>query len=164
MELHKGQTSFWMLAFFMLLIGVVFYIGKNYSDFFPKTSQPMPTTIVQQPTIVPTSSLLTTVPSPTIPQKSDIEGIEEAFAKKYNKTVDQAEISISKKDDTHAWGSVKFAGEMAGGWFLAYKNPTDWIIVQDGNGTISCEAIAPYDFPSTMAPECVDKNGKLIKR
>lgn len=165
MELHKGQTSFWMLAFFMLLIGVVFYIGKNYSDFFPKTSQPTPTVNIQGPTIaVSPSSIATVIPSPTTPQKSDLDGIKEAFAKKYNKSIDQVEVSISKRDDTHAWGSVKFTGEIAGAWFLAYKNPSGWIIVQDGNGTISCETIAPYDFPSLMASECVDKNGKLIKR
>lgn len=165
MKSHKGQTNFWMIGFFILLVGAAFYIGKNYSDFFPKTSQPVPTIVIGQPTSVP--SLLpteTVIPSPTIPKKSDLEGIKEAFAKKYNKQVDQVEVTISKNDGTHASGSIKFSGEMSGGWFLAYKNSSGWIIVQDGNGTISCETIAPYDFSSIMVPECVDKNGKLIKR
>ena len=71
---------------------------------------------------------------------------------------------MSKIDATHAWGTASFTGEMGGGWFLAYKNPDGWIIVDDGNGTISCETIAPYNFPVDMVPECVDKNGNLIKK
>lgn len=154
-----------MLAFFVLLIGTAFYIGRNYPSFFPKTLRPSPTTVIQEPTTaVSPSPIVTIIPSPTIPQKSDLEEIKEAFAKKYNKPVNQVEVSISKNNGTQATGGVKFAGEMGGAFWLAYKQAGSWIIVHDGQGTISCEAIAPYNFPSAMAPECVDKNGKLIKR
>lgn len=165
MKLSKGETNFWMIGFFIVLIAAAFYIGKNYLNFFPKTSQPEPTVNVQEPTVeVSPSPIITVILLPTIPQKSDLDGIKEAFAKKYNKTIDQVDVLISKKDDTHASGSVKFSGEIAGGWFLAYKEDSGWIIVQDGNGTISCEITAPYNFSSVMIPECIDKNGKLIKK
>src|SRR3990167_1314387 len=105
MKSNKGETNFWMIGFFTLLIGVVFYIGKNYSNFFPKTSQSAPTITIVQPTSAP--SLLpteTVIPSPTIPQKSDLEGIKEAFTKKYSKSIDQVEVSISKNNGTQATG------------------------------------------------------------
>jgi hypothetical protein len=165
MDLNKGQTNFWMIAFFILLIGAAFLLGGYYPNFFSKTSRPTPAVIVQEPTTTPT--LLpteTTVPSPSIAQKSDVEGIKEAFAKKYNKPVDQVEVSISKNNGTQATGGIKFAGEMGGAFWLAYKQADGWIIVHDGQGTISCETIAPYNFPSSMVSECVDKNGKLIKK
>ncbi len=165
MKSYKGQTNFWMIGFFILLIGAAFFIGKNYQVFFPKTSQPTATTAIGQststPYLIPSETVIL---SPTVFQKSDLDGIKEAFAKKYNKQIDQVEVTVSKNDGIHASGGITFSGETSGGWFLAYKNPTGWIIVQDGNGTVSCETIAPYDFPSTMVTECVDINGNLIKK
>ncbi len=103
-------------------------------------------------------------PAVALPEAADEELIKQAMAAKHSRAVEETIINISKKDDSHAWGSVKFAGELAGGWFLAAKNSGVWIIVDDGNGTISCELIAPYDFPSEMVPECVDMDGNLIAR
>lgn len=115
-------------------------------------------TNLSKPTIAVVSN------SPSISEISDEESIKKAFAKKYNKKTDEINVDISKKDSTHIWGSVKFSGEMSGGWFLAFKDAlNNWIIVQDGNGTISCETVAPYNFPVSMVSGCVDKNGQLIK-
>ena len=75
-------------------------------------------------------------------------------AQKYAKNISAVTISISKNTGTHAQGGVKFAGEMAGGWFLAYKDDSGWIIVADGNGTIPCLTVAPYNFPADMIPDC----------
>jgi len=101
------------------------------------------------------------------PSKSEISAKEliiKAFAKKYNKKIDEVNVNISKQDSTHIWGSVSFSGEIGGGWFLSYKESlNNWIIVQDGNGSISCETIAPYKFPVSMVSECVDQNGNLKK-
>lgn len=116
----------------------------------------------ETPPIVPTSTIDTL--SPSVNEISAEESIKQAFAKKYNRKVSDVHLTISQKDSTHVWGSVKFGDELAGGWFLAYKESSNgWIIVADGNGTISCETIAPYNFPISMVSECVDKNGKLQK-
>ena len=118
--------------------------------------------IYTQKPVTPTSIIST--PSPSINEVSDEESIKQAFADKYNRKVSEVNIKISQKDSTHVWGSVKFGDEIAGGWFLAFKESLgNWIIVQDGNGTISCETVAPYSFPVSMVPECVDKNGNLQK-
>ncbi|HUV46856.1 MAG TPA: hypothetical protein VMW29_01860 [Candidatus Bathyarchaeia archaeon] len=97
-------------------------------------------------------------------QSEDVELIRQAFAAKYGHDVSEVEVEISKKFDPYVSGGVIFSGEMGGGWFLAYKQEGEWIIVADGNGTIPCEAIEPYDFPADMAPECYTQDGSLITR
>lgn len=168
--MEKG-FSFSQVITFSLVLFIVFIAGagslwlyqnnptKKSPDLLPTASlQPSPTTQIL-PTVEPT---LTS--SPSLTPKPDSTGIKTAMAKKYNKSEADVNITVSKIDATHAWGTVSFAGEMGGGWFLAYRNPDGWIIIDDGNGTISCEKIAPYNFPVDMVPECVDKNGSLIKR
>ncbi len=168
---EKGEANLWTIAFILVFGFLAFLLGTYFPNFLKESSpaisptQPSPT-VVSQPT-TPTGSVQptnTTAPLPTVSQKSDSEMIKEAFAQKYNRPTSEVNVTVSKNNGTHAQGGVGFSGEMGGGWFLAYKEGDDWIIVQDGNGTISCETIAPYNFPVDMVSECVDKNGKLIKR
>ena len=168
--MEKG-LSLSQVVLLALLFLVIFIAGAAsfwfYQEKLAKKSQvaPTPQTLPPSPTSQSQPTSEPTITSPPFPTtKPDSEGIKAAMAKKHNKSVIDVEISVSKIDSTHAWGSVKFAGEIGGGWFLAYKNPDGWIIVDDGNGTISCETIAPYNFPPDMVSECVDKNGNLIKK
>lgn len=127
-----------------------------------------------EPTPNPTETaaatpVLTSTPEPTsLPEeetKSDLEQIKEAFAEKYNKSLSEVEATINENTSTYAKGLVKFAGEVGGGWWLAFKETDGWIIVADGNGTVMCGDIEDYDFPVEMVPECWDQaNNKLIKR
>jgi len=163
-----GSVNIWMITTLVLLAIIIFAAGTFFSNPFIKkielVSSPTQalsptTTVIISPTLNPSPNNL----SPTVQEESDLIQLQKAFAKKYNHLVSETEVTISKKDDTHISGGIKFAGEMAGGWFLAYKGTDGWIIVQDGNGTISCEVVAPYNFPKSMVPECVDKNGSLVK-
>lgn len=157
MTINLGSGSFYKIGFFVVA-GLLLFIGGVYSaKLFQEKSQ----TANFPPTIVPSPTLS---PSPTVVKKTDEQGIKEAFSQKYNRPVSEVSITISKNNGIYAQGGVKFAGEMGGGWFLSYKEETGWIIVDDGNGTISCEKIAPYNFPKEFVPECVDKSGKLIKK
>ena len=106
-----------------------------------------------------------TFPSPTVVQVSAENQLKQAFAQKYSKPAADVSLEINKNDGTHAQGVVKFNGEVGGGWFLGYNNNGNWIIVADGNGTVPCAAIKPYNFPTSMVPECWDKNtNSLITR
>ena len=143
----------------LVLLGILLFVAGT---FFPnpwikkQENNPIPSVTVE-----PTISI---IPTPTVEEEGALLQLQKAFAKKYNKELSEVLMTISQKDDTHASGSIKFLGETSGGWFLAYKTITDgWIIVQDGNGTISCETIAPYDFPQEMVSECVDANNNLVK-
>ena len=125
-------------------------------------STPEPTFQVETP--LPTT---TTTPDPAssttpTPQVSDEDQIREAMATKHNKSVTDTDISINEITANHASGVVKFAGEIAGGWFLAAKTTGDWQIVADGNGTVICADIDPFNFPTTMAPECWDDTTQTL--
>lgn len=96
---------------------------------------------------------------------SDKELLQAAFSKKYGYRSEEVEIEINKNADPYFSGGVHFSGEMGGGWFLAYKQNNQMIIVADGNGTVPCENIEPYDFPTDLAPECWNEaTGVLITR
>jgi len=154
---------FYKIGFFLLFGIVLFVAGSQASKFFPSTTPPTPSplpVVTEEATPSPTVAVAATL----APVADDIDGIRTAMAKKYGKTPSDVELEVSKKDTLHAWGVTKFKGEMAGGWFLAYKETSGWIIVDDGNGTISCEKIAPYNFSVSMVEECVNASGKLIKR
>lgn len=48
---------------------------------------------------------------------------------------------------------------------LAAKVNGTWKLIWDGNGTISCASIDPYNFPVSMVPECWNETtGKSVKR
>lgn len=109
-----------------------------------------PTPTIAEITLTPTVAV-----SPT-PQVSDLDLIKAAMAAKHGKAVGDVNLTISKNTGTHATGGVDFAGEVGGGWWLAAKSGGAWVIVQDGNGTMDCAVIAPYNFPNTIVSECWD--------
>lgn len=53
---------------------------------------------------------------------------------------------------------------MGGAMWLAYNNGEKWLIVFDGQGTIPCSAVDPYNFPSDMVPECWDETTEGLYR
>ena len=113
----------------------------------------------------PAASIVPAALSPSVlPAMSDLEAIKQAFSEKYGRPVSEVNVTVSKNTGSLAQGGVGFEGEMGGGWFLAAKTVDGWIIVDDGNGTISCELTEPYNFPVDMVPECVDNGGNLIVR
>jgi len=163
----------WKYAFIALILiiistliggaGVWFLTKSGIPSLGPEsatTPTPVPTL---GPTVIPTSA--PTVPPKGKEEKSTLEQIREAFAQKYSKPISDVEVTVSKDTGTHASGGVKFAGEMGGAWWLGYKGNTGWIVVADGNGTVMCASIEPYNFPVAMVPECWDEaTSKLITR
>lgn len=152
---------FYKVGFFLLLGIAVFIAGMQAPKFFQTPSPaPSPTPyMMEEASTSPTLAV-----SPTATPASDIESIRKAMAERHGKVLSDVELEVSKKTTVHAWGSTRFKGEISGAWFLAYKESTGWIIVDDGNGTISCETITPYNFPASMVPECINASGKLIVR
>ena len=52
---------------------------------------------------------------------------------------------------------MKFEGDIGGGMFYAAKVGGEWKIAWDGNGTVTCDDIEPYNFPVSMITECWDE-------
>ncbi|OGG17429.1 hypothetical protein A3D78_06120 [Candidatus Gottesmanbacteria bacterium RIFCSPHIGHO2_02_FULL_39_14] len=155
MNTQQTSGNFFRIGFFVLA-GALLFIGGIFStNVFKKAPpgliQPSPT-IVFEETYQPSPTKV--VPTSIEVEQNDEAGIKQAFAQKYGKNTSEVIITISKNTGIHAQGSVKFAGEAGGGWFLAYQNNYDWFIVADGNGIIPCETVYSYNFPSDMIPDC----------
>jgi hypothetical protein len=138
--------------------GILWWSLKSSAPLAEPTPAPM---ITSTPTVEPTVGPI----APAEETKSDLDSIKEAFAEKYNKSFNEITLSIEQNTGTYAKGGVKFTGEIAGAWWLAYNDASGWIIVADGNGTVLCSDIEPYNFPVDMVPECWDEaNSELITR
>lgn len=86
------------------------------------------------------------------------------FSQKYEKPKEEINLTISKNTGIYASGGISFSGEISGAMWLAFKGDSGWKLIFDGNGTIPCESVLPYSFPTDMVSECWDEDlGKLIK-
>lgn len=68
------------------------------------------------------------------------QAIKSFLATKYKKDINDVSVVISKSDDTHMAGSVKFSADnqSEGGLVLAVKEAKGWQVVFDGNGSVDC--------------------------
>ncbi|HUV42656.1 MAG TPA: hypothetical protein VMY36_01985 [Patescibacteria group bacterium] len=152
-----------ILVLVVVIGGVALYWSMKSSSSLAESS-PLPTPLMSpEATLEPVA-----LPAPTASTKatkSDLEQIKEAFAEEYSKPLNDVNVTMSDNTGTYAKGGVSFAGEIGGGWWLAYNDGSDWIIVADGNGTVMCEEIEPYYFPVDMVPECWNEaTSELIER
>lgn len=79
--------------------------------------------------------------------------IQYILAAKYNKSVNEVKITITKQDGGYVSGSVLFGegGPGEGGIFLARKAGNIWEVVFDGNGNVDCNKMRQeYGFPDTI--------------
>lgn len=170
----KVTLSIFISLFLLVAGGFGFWLFQKNFELKKKTSaSPTPSPIVvSSPTTQPEQSLAPAAlpepeaqASPIASVKSDLELLKEAFASKYSHPVSETEVTVGQQTGPYASGGIHFTGQMGGGWFLAYKQDGEWIIVADGNGTVPCEAIEPYNFPTDMVPECWDDStSSLIYR
>lgn len=97
--------------------------------------------------------------------KSDAVMIQESLAGKYGKQASEVKLAVSENTGEYASGTVNFADEVGGGWWLAAKSAGSWVLVADGNGSVMCSDILDYNFPTDMVPECYDDaTGQVVKR
>jgi len=95
-----------------------------------------------------------TEPDPVEPTPT-VDLIKQAFAEKYSKPLSDINVTITQETATHAKGGVSFGagGPGEGGLFLATLIDNKWVLVFDGNGSIACQDLAPYNFPAEMIAE-----------
>jgi hypothetical protein len=87
------------------------------------------------------------------------------LAAKHQKQPYQVSINISMQTPVHAVGTVSFTPSGPGntGHFIAAQTQQgNWTIVFDGNGTVTCEAIEPYNFSADMVPECYHQGQQAL--
>ena len=149
-----------------VIIGLLVYFALKTQKLGQVT--PMATASPTATTIVVEQSVASGVPSPTpSPQftEDDAKAIKAALSAKLGTSDDNLDVQITQKDAKHTKGNVKEkTSEVGGGYFLAAKTESGWVIVYDGQATPTCAQIAPYNFPSEMVPECLDSSGKVVAR
>lgn len=161
------KTLFYgLLAILLVIVSFAFGVWFQSQKSLPTSDnkkQPK-VEITTQPSLkisVTTKVMPTIETEPTVSglsaQEEVLPFIKTAMATKFSKPVSEVEMEISKYEPGFAQGTVRFSGEMAGGWFLAAEVGGQWLIVDDGNGTISCDKIEPYNFPTTIVAECWDE-------
>ncbi len=149
----------WLIVF--LFIGVWGYYF-HFQNKLPLLSANQPAVVT--PTINPNVSIYPSITvAPTVVSDNlDPESLKKFFAEKYNKNISDIQIDIDQKETPYLKGTVTFKLAMKGGLFLAVKDTNNWLVVFDGNESIPCKTISPYDFPKSMVSECINSNGKLV--
>jgi hypothetical protein len=91
-----------------------------------------------------------------IPQILALQDIKELFAEKYDRDIDEINLTVSKNTSEHLRGGVKFGDGLQGegGIFFAAKVDNEWQLVFDGNGMISCDLLNQYNFPEEFQADC----------
>lgn len=135
-----------------IIIGLFVYLSNSSRE----TQQP----VSPSPTaIMPTATSPTSTPTPIT---DDVGAIKLALAAELGTNI---EVTISQNTGTHAKGNVREkSSEVGGGYFLAAKVDSRWVIVYDGQSTPTCSQIAPYNFPKNMVSECLNSSGQVVNR
>ena len=153
----KNQNPLIVFLIFIIVVGLLalaFFFGLKYRQ-IPGKVVPTPTPEV---TNIPSPQ-----PTPT-PMVDESELIKQAVYKKTGLTENKALVTISKNTGEFATGGIKEYEAVGGAYWLAAKTDEGWVCVYDGQSQPTCEQIALYNFPKDMVPECLDENGKVIKR
>ena len=160
----KNQNPVIVFLIFIIVIGLLalaFFFGLKYRQ-IPGEVVPTPTPeVTNVPSPQPTPTPEEAAPTPTVDESGLIK---QAVFKKTGLDATQAEVSINKNTGQHATGNIKEFEAVGGAYWLAAKTTEGWVCVYDGQSQPTCEQIAPYNFPKDMVPECLDENGKVVKR
>lgn len=159
----------------LLILGLAggYYIGTTYK-LVPQeaaTTEITPT-VTEETTPVVTVTEATGTATPTLSAGSGQAADEKAavtaavkagLVAEHGPSASSMNVTVSKIVGNFATGGA--TEEDGGAMWLAAKTGIGWKLVWDGNGTISCEKIEPYNFPVSMVPECwSEATGKLITR
>lgn len=153
-----------MKGFFLGILVALIIIVVGYFSFQYGKNNLHPGVISNPQSSESTNPSVSSLETPT-PGLSDNELIKAALFKKNSwKESDGITITVSTNDGKYASGTASAQG--GGGYFFADKVNSNWEIVANGNGVITCESLVKYpDFPKTLIPECYDQaSGKTVKR
>ena len=162
----NGKTA--MLVIFLILLGIAggYYIGANYK----LTFEPQNAVTITAPTPEPQNTVIPTLQASPSGQAIDetaalISAVKAGLVAEHGSGASAMTVTVSKIVGNFAQGGAKEPEAVGGGMWLAAKVGGAWKLLWDGNGTISCESVDPYNFPNTMVPECWNEGtGTLITR
>lgn len=186
----EKRTNLWKIAFVVLIILLllaainfsVWYFVLNKKTASPPASGPTPISTssnniacTQDAMLCPDGKTYVSrippscefAPCPatsTTSKAEDEKAIKEAVLRKLNSKEADLKVTIQTQTDKHAKGSVVDIDGIGGGYFIAAKTDSGWVIVHDGQANPTCSQIALYNFPADMVPECLNSSGNIVKR
>lgn len=126
--------------------------------------KPSATAIVEEAKPSPTTAT-NSMPTTPSPSDDDNTAIRSAIMKKTGIADSNLEVAVSKNTGKYAKGSIREKDAVGGAYFLAAKNSSGWVIIYDGQAQPNCQDFTPYpDFPKDLSPECLNTQGKVVKR
>ena len=147
----------WKTAF-ISLVGIIVLAAVGFGAYFFGQGK-------INTSVFPTISSSPTFSATPVPTMNDESAIKQAVYVKFDSNATKLDVKVNKIEGNYATGNIKDVGsEVGGGYFLAAKVSGNWIIVHDGQASPTCSKLAPYDFPVTMVPECLDASGNVVKR
>ena len=154
----KSGKIIWVLLFATLLLGLA--AGVYWYLILRDTTEP-----IREVTKTKVSTSSAQVATESTQPVDETAAIKKAVALKSAEAEANLDISISKIEGNFAKGSSNLKGEeTGGGYFLATKVNGEWVVVHSGQDNPPCSAVNPYNFPATLAPECLDSNGNVVAR
>lgn len=161
------MNSFWDKNKIPLAIILAAFIIGGFI-YFSQSSQKSSVSVDMKPSSVTPTEVaqpsLTSVPATPTVTPDERAAIKLAVAKKLKKGVDELDIAVSTVSGNYAKGTVREKEAVGGGYFLAAKTETGWVIVYDGQSQPPCSDLEKYNFPSSLAAECLNLLGKVVQR
>lgn len=149
-----------ILVIILILLGIVggYYLGANYKFTLQPQNAVTTTALAPSPTptiepILNTGTPSATTVTPTVDETATlIAAVRAGLIAEHGAGAAGMTITVSKIVGNFAQGGASDQGG-GGMWFAAKVNGV-WKLAWDGNGTISCTSVNPYNFPTSMIPEC----------
>lgn len=168
----NGKTTFFVIVLILLGIAGGYYLGTNYKfTLQPQGAVSVTTAPAQSPTPQPTADqpLAGTPSAATVTPVDEtatlIVAVKAGLVAEHGPDAANMTITVSKIVGNFAQGGAKEPEAVGGGMWFAAKVGGLWKLAWDGNGTISCTSIDPYNFPVSMIPECWnDATQKIVTR
>jgi len=156
-----------MIIVLALICAGGFYAGQKYKLVPAETPVVTIPTTESTPKVVPIGTTMPVLtPSPTVDETAAIlTAVKAGLVAEHGPNASSMNVTVSKIQGNHAQGGAIDPGSVGGAMWLATKVGGTWKLVWDGNGTISCASIDPYNFPVSMVPECWNETtGKSVTR
>jgi hypothetical protein len=157
-KVNRKKLILTLITLLLVALGALLFLYFMNQD-SPKSS-------VNTTKVATKSAPVATASSEQESTLSDAELIKKALVVKTGISAETINVAISQNvDGKYAKGTVGVLGEeTGGGYFLATKINSEWVIVYDGQATPECSAVNPYNFPVSMVPECLDSAGSVVTR
>jgi hypothetical protein len=163
----NGKTT--VLIIILVLLGIAggYYLGTNYKlTLQPQTAVsvtgiPTPTQSMEvapsngtQSAVITTPAQTTVSGQPVDDSAALIAAIKAGLVAEHGPDASTMTITVGKIAGNFAEGGA--AASAGGGMWLAAKVNGTWHLVWDGNGSVLCSSVNPYNFPASMVQECWD--------